>query len=476
MAMMEPIARPSPNPNPSILFLRASSSVRRISSVAASRFPFDRWRSRPRFRAAPPRSADASLPKSEHDVVVVGAGIIGLTIARQILVASDLSVAVVDAAVPCSGATGAGQGYIWMANKTLGSETWELAARSKQLWEKLSESIRDQGKDPAQVLGWKKTGSLLVGRTQEEMHMLKKRVKQLNESGLRAEYLSTSSLQLKEPALKIGKEGGAAFVPDDCQLDASQTVAFIEEGNKQFLSHGRYAEFYNDPALSLVSSASAQIVGIQTSKRNLYAKRAVVIAAGTWSGTLMQNLLVQPNILPNIPVMPRKGYLIVLENFNKLHLNHGVMEVGYMNHHRSTSGAVENYQSLPSISMTATLDVKGNLLLGSSRQFVGFNRELDESIVQQILDRAGQFFPALNALSLDIKIGKRIRIGHRPYMPDGKPVIGPVPGFPNLFLAAGHEGSGLSLALGTAEMVTNMITGDSRTIDHKPYSVEGRFC
>lgn len=57
----------------------------------------------------------------------------------------------------------------------------------------------------------------------------------------------------------------------------------------------------------------------------------------------------------------------MLENFNKLHLNHGVMEVGYMNHHRSTSGAVENYQSLPSISMTATLDVKGNLLLGNSR-------------------------------------------------------------------------------------------------------------
>lgn len=75
------------------------------------------------------------------------------------------------------------------------------------------------------------TGSLLVGRTQEETYMLKKRVKQLNESGLRAEYLSASSLQSKEPALEIGKEGGAAFVPDDCQLDASQTVAFIEEVN-----------------------------------------------------------------------------------------------------------------------------------------------------------------------------------------------------------------------------------------------------
>lgn len=63
----------------------------------------------------------------------------------------------------------------------------------------------------------------------------------------------------------------------------------------------------------------------------------------------------------------------MLENFNKLHLNHGVMEVGYMDHQattvsdRSTSGAVENYQSLSSISMTATLDVKGKLLVGTSR-------------------------------------------------------------------------------------------------------------
>lgn len=42
------------------------------------------------------------------DVVIIGAGIIGLTIARQFLLESNLSVAVVDAAVPCSGATGAG--------------------------------------------------------------------------------------------------------------------------------------------------------------------------------------------------------------------------------------------------------------------------------------------------------------------------------------------------------------------------------
>ena len=51
----------------------------------------------------PPSSSSQTF-----DVVIIGAGIIGLTIARQFLLGSDLSVAVVDKSVPCSGATGAG--------------------------------------------------------------------------------------------------------------------------------------------------------------------------------------------------------------------------------------------------------------------------------------------------------------------------------------------------------------------------------
>ncbi|RRT55593.1 hypothetical protein B296_00034715 [Ensete ventricosum] len=159
---MESVSRPFPNPN---LNIRTLSSSFPRGSFTVSRFPFDQWRNRPRLRAGrrPPVAAVAvANPRSDHDVVVVGAGIIGLAVARQLLLSSDLSVAVVDAAVPCSGATGAGQGYIWMAHKTPGSETWELATRSKQLWEELAESIRHQGKDPAEVLGWKKTGISLL--------------------------------------------------------------------------------------------------------------------------------------------------------------------------------------------------------------------------------------------------------------------------------------------------------------------------
>nr|DAD25227.1 TPA_asm: hypothetical protein HUJ06_026691 [Nelumbo nucifera] len=52
-----------------------------------------------------------------------------------------------------------GQGYIWMIHKTPGSDIWELAMRSKQLWEVLADSIQHQGMSPLEILGWKKTGS-----------------------------------------------------------------------------------------------------------------------------------------------------------------------------------------------------------------------------------------------------------------------------------------------------------------------------
>ncbi|GMH25815.1 hypothetical protein Nepgr_027658 [Nepenthes gracilis] len=413
------------------------------------------------------------------DVVVIGAGIIGLSIARRFLLHSDLSVAVVDASVPCSGATGAGQGYLWMVHKTPGNDVWDLSIRSQKLWQMWADDIQDQGIDPLKVLGWKKTGSLLIGRTTKESDELKKRVQQLSAAGIRAEYLSYGDLHWEEPELAVGTEGSAAFSPDDCQLDAHRTVAFIEEGNRLFASHGRYTEFYHDPAVCFLrSSRKGNVEGVKTKKNSLYGKKAIVVAAGCWTGLLMRELLGESDIIVDVPVQPRKGFLLVLEKFNSLKLNHGLMEADYVNHENfvSASDAFDHDQSL-SISMTATIDASGNLLIGSSRQLAGFNIELNKQIVDRIWEHAAQFFPALKELSLaSFREQRKVRIGLRPYMPDGKPVIGPIPGMPNVFLATGHEGGGLSMALGTAEMVADMVLEQPLKVDHKPFAVEGRCC
>lgn len=416
-------------------------------------------------------------------MLIIGAGIIGLTIARQFLIGSDLSVAVIDKSVPCSGATGAGQGYIWMAHKTPGSDLWDFGLRSQRLWEDLTESLTEQGLDPLQLLGWKKTGSLLVGRTPEESDMLKGRVRLLCEAGLRAEYLSAIDLLVKEPELMVDKDTGAAFLPDDCQLDARRAVEFLEKGNRRYSSKGRYAEFYNDPVKSLLrSGGSGEVEAIKTSRNILYAKKAIVVAAGCWSGSLMCDLLRESEVVLDVPVKPRKGHLLVLENFNSFQLNHGLMEVGYVDHQTaiplpniSTSGLLEHDGQTLSVSMTATMDTAGNIVLGSSRQFAGFCSELEESIISRIWDRAGEFFPKLREKSLsDFSKSREVRVGLRPYMPDGKPVIGPVPGLANVFLATGHEGGGLSMALGTAEMLADMVIGNPEKVNSAPFAVHGR--
>ncbi|KAL0419417.1 UNVERIFIED_CONTAM: hypothetical protein Sradi_1355200 [Sesamum radiatum] len=450
------------------------------------------------------------------DVVIVGAGIIGLTIARQFLLGSNLSVALVDAAVPCAGATGAGQGYIWRVHKTPESEKWELAMRSHHLWEGLAESIQKQGMDPLLALGWKKTGSMLVGRTAEECSLLMRKVKQLADAGLGAEFLSRDDLLSEEPALKLGEECGAAFMPDDCQLDARCAVAFIEKANRSFEAEGRYAEFYYEPVISLLrNESSGEVEGVQTSKNTLHCKKAVVIAAGCWSGSLMHDLIKNSEVELDLPVKPRKGHLLVLENFNSLNLNHGLMEVGYVNHESTvlssttsdTSDSRTGYDDTASISMTATMDMSGRLVLGkllssdlslcaylnheevsptvieqmpctmacayfsgSSRQLVGFNTDINESIIHRIWERAGEFFPVLKEVSLkDLSKSREVRVGLRPYMPGGKPVIGPVPGISKMLLAAGHEGEGLSLALGTAEMVFNMVLENPQLVNPAPF-------
>ncbi|KAK3031860.1 hypothetical protein RJ639_035997 [Escallonia herrerae] len=465
------------NSNPSTNNLLYRTSLKNYSSRAT--FPVKTGRNR--FDSIRASGLNTSASTASFDVVVVGAGIIGLTIARQFLQESDLSVAVVDAAVPCSGATGAGQGYIWLIHKARGDK-WELAVRSRKMWETFAESIQNEGMNPLDVLGWKKTGSLLVGKTPASSIMLKERVGQLSEAGIKAEFLSSKELLVEEPELVLGKEGGAAFVPDDYQLDAQRTVAYIEKANRRFATEGRYKEYYYEPVTCLLrSGSSGEVQAVQTSKNTLYSKKAVVIATGCWTGSVVHGLLRDSEIQVAIPVQPRKGHLLVLENLNTFQLNHGLMEVGYVDHQAaklqstfSDSGPVNHAES-SSVSMTATMDASGNLVLGSSRQLVGFSTDIDESIINRIWERAGEFFPTLRELSLgDLSKSREVRIGLRPYMPDGKPVIGPLPRLSNVFIAAGHEGEGLALALGTAEMVVDMVLGNPGKVDCSPFALEGR--
>jgi glycine/D-amino acid oxidase-like deaminating enzyme len=88
---------------------------------------------------------------------------------------------------------------------------------------------------------------------------------------------------------------------------------------------------------------------------------------------------------------------------------------------------------------------------GSSREFAGWETVKQERVVDAIMERAVQFLPELKTTPADT------RVGLRPYAVAGAPTVGWVPGLPGIMVAAGHEGSGLCLGPGTADVVVGLL-------------------
>ena len=108
----------------------------------------------------------------------------------------------------------------------------------------------------------------------------------------------------------------------------------------------------------------------------------------------------------------------------------------------------------------------GTVLIGSSRQQVGFDSRLRVDALAEIAGKALRLFPFLRDAAVMRSYG-----GFRPFMPDHLPVIGEDPRMPGLWHAAGHEGAGIGLSLATAELIRDLMRGAPTRIDASPFSV-----
>ena len=109
------------------------------------------------------------------------------------------------------------------------------------------------------------------------------------------------------------------------------------------------------------------------------------------------------------------------------------------------------------ITFTATQSASGSLLLGSSRELSGFDSRADEHVIEAILERASRFLPALRRVSA---ASAQVRVGLRPFSSRGLPYVGRLPGASAVYIAAGHEGSGLTFGPATGDLVCKMITAE----------------
>jgi glycine/D-amino acid oxidase-like deaminating enzyme len=155
----------------------------------------------------------------------------------------------------------------------------------------------------------------------------------------------------------------------------------------------------------------------------------------------------------DLPVRPRKGHVLVMSKVPGL-IHHPLLEGGYVT---TVQTSTEGLQT----ALAAELTASDTLLLGSSREFGGYDRTVSLDVIQAIAGRAVRFLPSLAGKGVI-----RSYAGLRPWSPDHLPLIGPASGVPGFYLATGHEGAGICLAPITGHLIAGWVTGST---ERPPY-------
>ena len=166
-------------------------------------------------------------------------------------------------------------------------------------------------------------------------------------------------------------------------------------------------------------------------------------------------------LFPEISVLPRKGHLLITDRYPGF-LHHQLIELGYLKSAHSTGS--------DSVAFNAQPRQTGQILIGSSRQYGDDDPAIDSEILRRMLARAVEYMPALDQFW-----AIRAWTGFRAATPDKLPLIGRYPELENVYLAAGHEGLGISTSTATARLVADEILNRPSEIPRTPYCPSRSF-
>jgi glycine oxidase len=346
-----------------------------------------------------------------RDVVVVGAGVIGLSIAWS-AARAGLAVTVRDPALAAPVPTGEDGSASWAAAGMLAPVTevhygeealLALNRAAAERWPAFAAELETAAGAP---IGYRTSGTLSIARDGDDLAVLDDLAEYQAKLGLDVERLRAREARRLEPALSPRIRGGL---------------------------HVRGDHSVDNRALVTALRAAAERAGVVLDPRGVDGPdelaaldaNQVVVAAGAGSARL----------LPDLPVRPVKGQLLHLRGPEPLI--------------RRTVRGADAY-------LVPRAD--GRLVVGASVEERGFDRRVTAGAVHELLRAARELLPDVDELELT-----GVAVGLRPGSPDNAPLLGVVPaaGGRPVLVATGHYRNGVLLSPLTGELIAELLVADA---------------
>lgn len=359
---------------------------------------------------------------SSSDVIIVGGGVIGCSIAYY-LAKNGIKSIVFEERHFASGASGATAGMItplWHVDHT-NKDLFDMGISSLLTYPDLVSELLDFGTNPE----FHQSGVLKLALSAEEVDILTSDLVWQRSLNMGVEWLNPSEIMDQEPEITPRILGGV-FSPTEGHITGKRLVNSLVHAATKL-----GAVFFEGVEVTELLINKQKVTGVRTAKGCFYTDNTI-LATGPWTG------LTNRWIPGSLPIRPVKGQRFTIK------------KPGFI-----LNSVVHSFKG------TSLPQANGDILIGATREESKFDSNITVDAITEVLLNAHHIFPGLSdAIFVDSFAGVR------PGSPDNIPVLGPIPGWSGISIASGHDWAGVMLAPSTGKMMAKYIqSGDSSHLD-----------
>jgi sarcosine oxidase subunit beta len=361
------------------------------------------------------------------EVLIIGGGVVGCSIAYHLVSRGAGDVTVLEQAAVGSGSSGRAVGGVRQQFSTPA-----CVRMSRLSLEAFHRFQAEMGADP----GFEPCGYLLVTARADEMAAFESNVAMQRELGVDVRAVTPAEVAMLHPWLRVDDLVGGTFCPTDGVAGPAEVTAAFARRAREL-----GARIREDTRVTAIRARGRRVERVETAEE-AFAPAVLVVAAGAWSAEIGEWLGVE------IPVRPLKREVFVSEPLP--------------DHPRGTPMVIE-----PARSWYCRREGPGVLMAGGLGPF-GFDTAVDWANLAGAAELALGRMPRLADAAFT-----RAWAGSLDMTPDGNAILGRLPGFDSVFVAAGFSGHGFMHSPATGRLMAELVLdGEARSVDIGPLGLE----